>query len=291
MDNIDLPKPLRVMLQQFLLNNSLKSWNVFSNQYGQLVCNIKFDICELGHSDTKHIHVSAYRRVSDKQQARNANRVNNHKKRKLNPSTPEDTWLNPTTHEDTRINPTTLEDTRIKPTTPDHTRLNPTTHKDTWLKSTTPEGTRTPQPPSHIPPASTPSIRTPELIRSYTHSTSQTEFADTPEAVAWISNPMDKDKRTLPSPPNIYVPQFESLSLMGTDLPLEHDSHDTEDYSDTDSASTTDTQVLSLPISIDQTHLKDNVNQLIKCPCCNEEMTINHVCEISKLIVVMMMTM
>ena len=90
MDVIRIPYPLQAMMDQLFENNLLKSWGVFPNKYGQLVLNIKFDICELGQS-SKHVPVCAFRRISDKQLARNANRrINNNKRRKLDPSTPMD---------------------------------------------------------------------------------------------------------------------------------------------------------------------------------------------------------
>ena len=82
------------MMEQLFTNNSLKSWGVFPNQYGQLCLNIRFDICEVGQS-SKPVKACAFRLVSDKQLARNASRsMNNNKRRKLNPTTP-DTHIPP----------------------------------------------------------------------------------------------------------------------------------------------------------------------------------------------------
>ena len=96
MDDKTIPHALRVMMDQLFANNSLKSWGVFPNQYGQVCLNIRFDICEVGQS-SKPVTTSAFRRVSDKQLARNATRSMYNKKRKLNPSTPEtkDTHISP----------------------------------------------------------------------------------------------------------------------------------------------------------------------------------------------------
>jgi len=85
-----IPNALRVMLDQLFSNNLLKSWGVFPNQYGQICLNIRFDICEVGHSASEPVKACAFRRVSDKQIFRNANRItNNNKRRKLNPTTPD----------------------------------------------------------------------------------------------------------------------------------------------------------------------------------------------------------
>ena len=96
MDDNIIPHALRVMMDQLFTNNSLKSWGVFPNQYGQLCLNIRFDICEVGQS-SKPVTTCAFRRVSDKQLARNATRSMHNKKRKLNPPTPEtkDTHISP----------------------------------------------------------------------------------------------------------------------------------------------------------------------------------------------------
>ena len=58
--------------------------------------NIRFDIREVGQS-SKPVTTCAFRRVSDKQLARNATRSMHNKKRKLNPPTPEtkDTHISP----------------------------------------------------------------------------------------------------------------------------------------------------------------------------------------------------
>ena len=86
MDTIKIPNALQVMMDQLFMNNSLKSWGVFPNKYGQLCLNIRFDICELDQS-SKPVSACAFRRISDKQLVRNASRnINNNKRRKLNPS-------------------------------------------------------------------------------------------------------------------------------------------------------------------------------------------------------------
>ena len=86
MDATKIPNALQVMMDQLFMNNSLKSWGVFPNKYGQLCLNIRFDICELDQS-SKPVTACAVRRISDKQLARNASRnINNNKRRKLNPS-------------------------------------------------------------------------------------------------------------------------------------------------------------------------------------------------------------
>ena len=74
MDAIKIPYTLQIMMDQLFANNSLKSWGVFPNQYGQLCLNIRFDICELGQS-SKPVSACAFRRISDKQLARNASRA------------------------------------------------------------------------------------------------------------------------------------------------------------------------------------------------------------------------
>ena len=43
-----LPKPLQALFKQLLTNNILKSWNLYSNKFDQLVLNVKFDISEPG---------------------------------------------------------------------------------------------------------------------------------------------------------------------------------------------------------------------------------------------------
>ena len=86
MDTIKIPNALQVMMDQLFMNNSLKSWGVFPNKHGKLCLNIIFDICELDQS-SKPVSACAFRRISDKQLARNASRnINNNKRRKLNPS-------------------------------------------------------------------------------------------------------------------------------------------------------------------------------------------------------------
>ena len=87
-NNHGLPKPLLLIIQQLFANNTLKSWNVYSNKYEQLVLSVKFDLSE-PVSEIQD-QTCLFRRVSNKQQSRNIARAANHnKKRKINPTSPE----------------------------------------------------------------------------------------------------------------------------------------------------------------------------------------------------------
>jgi hypothetical protein len=84
-----LPKPLQALFKQLLTNNILKSWNLYSNKFDQLVLNVKFDISEPGVEGLQD-QACLFRRVNSKQQSRNiARAVTHNKKRKINPTTPE----------------------------------------------------------------------------------------------------------------------------------------------------------------------------------------------------------
>jgi hypothetical protein len=179
MDDITIPNALRVMMHQLFSNNSLKSWGVFPNQYGQICLNVRFNICEVGHS--KPVETCAFRRVSEKQLARNASRiVNNNKKRKLNPTTP-DTNIPPSP---THISHTTPELPRTCniPVTPDNVFIH-TPEAVSWI-SENPDShvkaTRSPPSPSHtcIPPP-TPSFPSPPEFPNKTFVTAITQTEPT----------------------------------------------------------------------------------------------------------------
>ena len=81
MANIGLPNTLSIMLQQLVSNNSLISWNIYENKKAKICCNIQFDIQDIVCASERppmHDYTCAYRRISPKQQTRNANIVQVH---------------------------------------------------------------------------------------------------------------------------------------------------------------------------------------------------------------------
>ena len=91
MENINLPNTLKIVLQQLLTNNTVKSWNVFEDRKGDICCNIKLDIYETDQTPKRDMFC-AYRKISPKQQDRNKSRLSDYniaKKRQTNDDTPE----------------------------------------------------------------------------------------------------------------------------------------------------------------------------------------------------------
>ncbi len=114
MANNGLPNTLSTMLQQLVSNNRLISWNIFENKNGKICCNIQFDMPAIvcaSEEPPMHDYTCAYRRISAKQQTRNANRLLHFaKKRKLNPTI---TAEPSTTH---MLSPSTPEQNRTETT-------------------------------------------------------------------------------------------------------------------------------------------------------------------------------
>ena len=185
MANIGLPNTLSTMLQQLVSNNNLISWNIFENKNGKISCNIQFDIPDIvcdSEQPTMHDYTCAYRRISPKQQTRNANRVLQYaKRRKLNPTitaepstTPEqnrtETIESPSNHVDT---PSSVH--------PVHTPSS-VHHMDTvpWILETPDTHAKakiTPPSPPHMSP-STLLLSPPLPIKTFTSITTQTESTE-----------------------------------------------------------------------------------------------------------------
>ena len=118
MANIELPNTLLTMLNQLASKNTLKSWNIYENKYGKICFNIQFDIVCASEQSSMKDYTCDSKRISAKQQSRNANRILQiTKKRKLSP-TFTDEQSTSSTPEINRIE--TLDESQSNLDTPSH---------------------------------------------------------------------------------------------------------------------------------------------------------------------------
>jgi hypothetical protein len=249
MDTTDisgLPKPLQVIIQQLFANNSLKSWIVYSNKYEQLVLNVKFDICEPGLEDV-HEQACLFRRVSGKQQSRNIARAATHnKKRKLNPSTPEqprDTVDN--------CHFTIIDSPESVIKDDNYTMI----HKEEYHDIEHKEEYQYVQLPLTSPQPHVEPVEYPQAVAA-----SEPMHDIYPEPVVAVTPP--------PPIPTTHIENDCSPSTNTVSESEEYHDHDSEEYHDCPNT----------PVSEEM--CQPEPNHHIKCPCCNEKMTPLHTCSL-----------
>ena len=242
-----LPTVLRNMMGQLLNNYNVQGWNIFPNKREQICLTIRFDTGAGGHVDSVARSDSVvYRKVSPRQQTRAKLRLDKHKA------------INPTTAKENHDNHLQECSSDTKPTLPNKKRK---------YDNVTPELCRIPS----LTYTDSNTIESPEsVVVNDCYEDTSAQIMDSPEALTWVKQPVCNRNQLSISTEVEPVEHAESSPLVSP-LPDAKFFH-----SPIDSLPELIPHHSSPKSPLPPTH--DQADDTIRCPCCNEKMTLTHEC-------------
>ena len=244
-----LPTVLRNMMGQLLNNYNVQGWNIFPNKREQICLTIRFDTGEGGHVDSVARPDSVvYRKVSPRQQTRAKLRLDKHKA------------INPTTAKVNHDNHLQEGSTETGPTLPNKKRK---------YDNVTPELCRIPN--NSLTYTNSNTIESPEsVVVNDCYEDTSAQIMDSPEALSWVKQPIC-DSNQLSISTEVHEPmEYAESSPLVSPLPDAKFFHSPID-SLPELIPHHSSPKSPLPPTNDQA-------DTIRCPCCNEKMTITHEC-------------